>query len=69
MKTTTNDTRPTTQNTDHLRQTQMLEDPKISDVAVDAAESIRIYAKKRPEVVAMWCLGVGFVLGWKLKPW
>lgn len=27
------------------------------------------YARERPDVVAMWCFGVGFVLGWKLKPW
>lgn len=27
------------------------------------------YARERPDVVAMWCLGIGFVLGWKLKPW
>ena len=29
----------------------------------------RDYARERPEVVAMWCFGIGFVLGWKLKPW
>jgi hypothetical protein len=27
------------------------------------------YAKERPEVVALWAFGIGFVLGWKLKPW
>ncbi len=27
------------------------------------------YAKERPETVALACLGIGFVLGWKLKPW
>lgn len=27
------------------------------------------YARERPEVVALWALGIGFVLGWKLKPW
>ena len=30
---------------------------------------LREYAKERPEVIAMWCFGIGFVLGWKLKPW
>jgi hypothetical protein len=30
---------------------------------------LREYARERPEVVAMWCFGIGFVLGWKLKPW
>lgn len=27
------------------------------------------YARERPEVVALWAFGVGFVLGWKLKFW
>ena len=35
----------------------------------DLVDYMREYARQKPEVVAMWCLGVGFVLGWKLKPW
>lgn len=27
------------------------------------------YARGQPEMAALWCLGIGFVLGWKLKPW
>ena len=27
------------------------------------------YGRDRPGVVALWCLGIGFVLGWKLKRW
>lgn len=27
------------------------------------------YAREKPEVVALWAFGIGFVLGWKLKPW
>ena len=27
------------------------------------------YGRQRPGIVALWCLGIGFVLGWKLKPW
>jgi len=27
------------------------------------------YARERPEIVALWAFGIGFVLGWKLKPW
>jgi len=34
-----------------------------------ALSSFRDYAKSQPETVALWCLGIGFVLGWKLKPW
>lgn len=30
---------------------------------------LKEYAQQRPEVVALWCFGIGFVLGWKLKPW
>jgi hypothetical protein len=37
--------------------------------STDLVEYFRQYARQRPEVVALWCLGIGFVLGWKLKPW
>lgn len=32
-------------------------------------ESVRKYVRQNPESAALWCLGIGFVLGWKLKPW
>ena len=35
----------------------------------DVVEYFRQYARERPEVVALWCFGIGFVLGWKLKLW
>lgn len=34
-----------------------------------AAECVKQFARERPEVVALWAFGIGFVLGWKLKPW
>lgn len=34
-----------------------------------AWECFRAYARERPEVVALWTFGIGFVLGWKLKIW
>jgi len=34
-----------------------------------ACEHFREYGRERPEVVALWCFGIGFVLGWKLKLW
>ena len=37
--------------------------------AEEAWEHFREYAKERPEVVVLWAFGIGFVLGWKLKPW
>jgi len=35
----------------------------------DLVQYVRQYTRERPEVVALWCLGIGFVLGWKLKMW
>ncbi|HZL89936.1 MAG TPA: hypothetical protein VFB96_16330, partial [Pirellulaceae bacterium] len=35
----------------------------------DVLEYLRQYAREKPEVVALTCFGIGFVLGWKLKPW
>ena len=35
----------------------------------DLVDYVREYARQKPEVAALWCLGIGFVLGWKLKPW
>ncbi len=37
--------------------------------ANDLVEYLKDYARQRPEVAARWCFGIGFVLGWKLKPW
>ena len=34
-----------------------------------AFEHFHEYQRERPEVVALWCFGIGFVLGWKLKFW
>jgi hypothetical protein len=35
----------------------------------DLVRYCKDYARERPEVCALWCFGIGFVLGWKLKPW
>lgn len=35
----------------------------------DLTSYLRNYARERPDVAALWCFGIGFVLGWKLKPW
>lgn len=34
-----------------------------------ALEHFQEYGRDRPLVVALWCFGIGFVLGWKLKLW
>ncbi len=35
----------------------------------DMLEYLREYARENPETAALWCFGIGFVLGWKLKLW
>ena len=35
----------------------------------DLVTYFRKYAHECPEKLALACLGVGFILGWKLKPW
>ena len=32
-------------------------------------ETVEDYARREPWTFAAWVFGVGFVLGWKLKPW
>ena len=38
-------------------------------MANDALDRMRDYARNNPTSFALWALGIGFVLGWKLKPW
>lgn len=35
----------------------------------DAINYLKEYARENPEMSALWCFGIGFVLGWRLKPW
>lgn len=48
-------------------------EPMLSDEHLkpldDLLTYLREYARERPEVVALTCFGIGFILGWKLKPW
>jgi hypothetical protein len=37
--------------------------------AQDLLEYAKCFARERPEVVAVWSFGIGFILGWKLKMW
>jgi hypothetical protein len=40
-----------------------------AELARDLVDYLKEYAREKPEVAALWCLGIGFILGWKLKPW
>ena len=35
----------------------------------DFVQYLKEYARAKPDVAALWCFGIGFVVGWKLKPW
>jgi hypothetical protein len=32
-------------------------------------DSLEFYARAKPLSFALWTFGIGFALGWKLKPW
>ncbi len=32
-------------------------------------DSVECFARAKPLEFALWSFGIGFVLGWKLKPW
>jgi hypothetical protein len=41
----------------------------IESMACDLTDSLKRFVREKPEEAAFWALGIGFVLGWKLKPW
>jgi hypothetical protein len=46
-----------------------VEEHDVKEVTHDLAEYLIGYARDNPGTSALVCLGMGFVLGWKLKPW
>jgi ElaB/YqjD/DUF883 family membrane-anchored ribosome-binding protein len=40
-----------------------------AEVGHDLVQYLREYVRENPENAALWCFGIGFVLGWKLKMW
>ncbi|WP_417387694.1 hypothetical protein [Gimesia sp.] len=35
----------------------------------DFVDYVSTYARQNPGTAALWCFGIGFIVGWKLKPW
>lgn len=58
---------------DTFNDTSYAVEPQPSDYTLkpidDLMQYLREYSRERPEVVALTCFGIGFILGWKLKPW
>jgi ElaB/YqjD/DUF883 family membrane-anchored ribosome-binding protein len=48
---------------------QDLQERDVTEMSQDLIEYFKEYARENPEKTALWCLGIGFILGWKLKPW
>jgi ElaB/YqjD/DUF883 family membrane-anchored ribosome-binding protein len=40
-----------------------------AELGRDFVQYLREYARENPETAALWCFGIGFMLGWKLKMW
>jgi len=38
-------------------------------MASDVVDHLKAYAREHPTAFGLWAVGIGFVLGWKLKPW
>jgi len=41
----------------------------VEHMANDALDRMKEFAREQPMTFAFYALGIGFVLGWKLKPW
>ncbi|MGV3485707.1 MAG: hypothetical protein ACO1RT_14920 [Planctomycetaceae bacterium] len=40
----------------------------VAEPAKDIFGLLRDYAKSKPDIAAMWCFGLGVIVGWKLRP-
>ena len=41
----------------------------LESMANEMVDRMKDYARDQPVSFGLWALGIGFVLGWKLKPW
>ena len=41
----------------------------LDHITGDALDRLKEYAREQPVAFGLWAMGIGFVLGWKLKPW
>jgi len=76
MSTSTNTKSSTSQMaSDKLSQTANMASEKlrqggqhfIADPARDIFGVLKDYAHEKPDVAAMWCFGLGLIVGWKLR--
>ncbi|MHB0958535.1 MAG: hypothetical protein ACYC0X_16700 [Pirellulaceae bacterium] len=53
----------------HIWQSNEITSAESVGLTEDFVAYLRRYAHEKPESAAMICLGIGFILGWKLKFW
>jgi tetrahydromethanopterin S-methyltransferase subunit F len=41
----------------------------LDSLATDVLERLQQYAREKPMAFGLWAFGIGFVVGWRLKPW
>jgi hypothetical protein len=41
----------------------------LESMANDVLDHLKGYAREHPTSFGLYALGIGFILGWKLKPW
>ena len=54
---------------DMLREAEFPGSGNLEHLTHDAIDRLTAYARENPMTFGLCALGVGFVLGWKLKPW
>jgi ElaB/YqjD/DUF883 family membrane-anchored ribosome-binding protein len=54
---------------DMVRASRSGSDNWVETTIRSVAETIEDYAREKPLPFAAWAFGIGFILGWKLKPW
>lgn len=69
MSTTTDRSSNTTSSATTSEQSQRKSTGEMLHPTRDVVNYVRKYARQKPDVAALWCLGLGIVVGWKIKPW
>jgi ElaB/YqjD/DUF883 family membrane-anchored ribosome-binding protein len=54
---------------DMLRAADHPESNPLESTMHDVIDSLNHYVREKPAAALLWAFGVGFLLGWRLKPW
>jgi hypothetical protein len=54
---------------DMARAAEFPQSGTLEHTARDVMDRLTGFARENPMAFGLWAFGIGFVLGWKLKPW